>query len=99
MQQAWKFANKEPGYGDTEPVFLGLSCVLWGPENVKHIMTNMFDDPVIQFAIYSNLMENGSFCDPNTISSSLARVKFAMRISTLFWLIDMYNTQDKSLSW
>jgi hypothetical protein len=95
LDQAWKYARKETGHGKASQVILGLSCALWGPESIQHLMADTFNDVVIQFAIYSNLLSTGALNAPNVISSFLARIKYIMRLTTIEHAITQQGSDDK----
>jgi hypothetical protein len=99
LKAAWSYADKAPNHGSARDVLLGLSTALWSPQTSKHLMNNMFSDAVLQFSVYSNLVPDGSFMDPKVISSSLARIKYIMRVSTLFWLVGVHERTERPMTW
>ncbi|KAG9091146.1 hypothetical protein FRC06_000694, partial [Ceratobasidium sp. 370] len=99
IKNAWGYAEKTPGHGSARDIILGLSAALWRPETTTHIMKDMFDEPVQQFVVFSNVQPDGSFEDPAAISSFLAWIKYIMRISTLFWVISKQDKDEFSTSW
>ncbi|GAB1525775.1 hypothetical protein RhiTH_008941 [Rhizoctonia solani] len=99
LTEAWKFAKSKPLTVPVKEVFLGLSISLWGPEDNKHLLYNRFNDPVLRFSIFSNTYASGAFHHPNDISSFLARMKFSMRITTVYWLQGHMLHSQKSEKW
>ncbi|QRW09606.1 Helicase conserved C-terminal domain [Ceratobasidium sp. AG-Ba] len=96
---AWAYANKTPGHAAARESILGLSVSLWLPDSVHHILKDMFNEPVMQFAVFSNVLADGSLQDPSVISSSMARIKYVMRISTLFWMIQHGEKESLPSNW
>ncbi|QRW12379.1 hypothetical protein RhiLY_11378 [Ceratobasidium sp. AG-Ba] len=96
---AWAYANEIPGHAAARESILGLSVTLWLPDSEHHILKDIFNEPVMQFAVFSNVLADGSLQDPGVISSSMARIKYVMRISTLFWMIQHGEKESLPSNW
>jgi hypothetical protein len=95
LDQAWKYAKQRNRAWKASQVILGLSCALWGPENIQHLMADSFNDVVIKFAIYSNLLSTGALNAPNVILSFLACIKYIMWLTTSEHAITQQGSDDK----